>query len=113
MYQEREVNEHALRVLKSWVRCAMIISTISCGKRGVDPWVTHLSAGAFPSRRLTLVLLRRQTVAMRAEMLIPNVTRRRGQSEIRELVGEAILDVEDTGLIVRPLPLASGTPSWW
>ena len=50
---------------------------------------------------------------MRAERLIPNVTRRRSQSEIRELVGEAILDVEDIGLIVRPLPLASGTPSWW
>ena len=45
MYQEREVNEHAFRVSRSWVKWAVIISMISCGKRG----------RALPSRRLTLI----------------------------------------------------------
>jgi len=86
----------------------MIISAISRGKRKVNPGVVHASGAPLP-RRLTLALVRCQTVITRAERLVPTGSQRRGQGEIRELPRS---HVEGTGLVGRPALLWLGTSSW-
>lgn len=56
--QERHVNEHALRALRSRVRWDMIISTISYGKRQVDSGIVCTWGGSLRSRQLILTLPR-------------------------------------------------------
>lgn len=70
VYHERQVNEHALRVARSEVKWAVIISTISYGKRNVDSRILGILGRALPSRRLTIALPRYQMIIlMRSEAL--------------------------------------------
>jgi len=70
-YQERQVNEHALRVRRSQERWAVIISTTSYGRRRVDSCVSSGSSGALPRRRLIMALPPSQVVTTRVEIFCP------------------------------------------
>lgn len=105
MYQERQVNEHALRAVRSRVRWAVTISMISCGKRHAD----SCAVSGLVRRREILALLRCQTIiAKRFEALNP-MAERSGESEsLTHINGRAILDREDTGLTELPISSVAG-----
>jgi len=90
----------------------MIISSISCGQWKIVLCVVHASGDTFPSRRLTSVLLRCQTVAMQAERLIPMV-HRRGQGEIRGPLDEQYPTAMALDLLGDLHLLSLGISSWW
>ena len=83
MYQERQVNEHAFRALRSRVRWAAIISRISYGRQ-VGPAMDRAGECVLQRRRLTLTLPRSQKVIMRVERFIPRArTAQRLESSTR------------------------------
>ena len=98
-----QVNENALRVPRSWVMWVTIISTMSYGS-GEGDWRVW---GILPMRRLSLVLLLRQAVIMRAERFAPTkgVAQRSEWFACTSWVAKP--ETEDVGFFERPRPPAA------
>jgi len=99
MYQERQVNENALRVSRSLVMRVTIISAISYGRGRVGSCLVRVHGNALPRRRLAA---RCQMATMRVERFAPAVRTVHRSELFVYSGGRNVLDIGDADSLERP-----------